>query len=268
MDRKIQRRKRLIVAAAAPGTVGQGDKVGGDMSIPQPVTVDVNNKMSEADFKACSMVTAVVLNMVQKSLTDAAAAAGVPATDALKNMNAWIKAFVNYPFPFFTFKDTQNNTYSKSNFSLTTDPEVVEQIVNIKGVDGLKDAVIGALKKCGGNLASYEGTDRKFNYFGVITSYGEAEIATRVVKFQMNMKTTKVDSLCVHYTSTNLDTSYDTYQFVADKSLMIKMQEKMGDKLVQWMADQLFGFIVAFYKQELDDYQKQLEHAVAALKKT
>jgi len=45
--------------------------------------------------------------------------------------------------------------------------EVVAKIVNLKGLDGLKDAVVGALQKAGGNPASYEGTDRKFNYFGL-----------------------------------------------------------------------------------------------------
>ena len=130
--------------------------------------------------------------------------------------------------------------------------------MNIKNVNGLKDAVIGALKKSGGNLASYQGTDRKFNYFGIITGYNETEISSRVIKFQMNLKTTKVDALCVHYTKTNLDTVYDTYQFVADKELMIKMQAKMGDKLVEYMADKLLEFVKTSYDQQLADYQKNL----------
>lgn len=259
MDRKAETHNTIILAEVpnAPKT-GANDKVGGDMSIPQPVTVDVNGTMSAADYKSCAMVMAVCQNMVQKSITDAAKTAGVAAADALKNMNAWIQGYVDFPFPFFNFKDTQSDVYKKDDFSLTADPDVVEQIVNIKKLDGLKDAVVGALKKSGGNLASYEGTDRKFNYFGVITGYNEIEIATRVIKFQMNLKTTKVDSLCVHYTQTKLDTAYDTYQFGADKDLMIKMQAKMGDQLIDYMADRLLEFVKAFYDKQLTNYQQNL----------
>ncbi len=255
MDRRFGQRVRVALAAAP---VGAGDKVGGDMSIPQPVSVDVNGTMSTEDYKACSMVMAVCQNMVQKSLTDAAKIAGISAADALKDMNAWVQAYVDFPFPFFNFKDTQSDIYKKNDFSVTADPDVVEKIVNIKNMDGLKDAVVGALKKSGGNLASYAGTDRVFNYFGVITGYNQTEIALRVIKFQMHLKTTDVKSLCVSYTQTNLDTAYDTYQFVADKELMIKMQSKMGDKMIEYMAEKLLDFIKDFYDKQLVKYQEAL----------
>lgn len=259
MDSKPAR-SRVAMVAAAPGesTVGANDKVSGAMSVPAPVTVDVNGTMTADDYKACSMVMAVCQNMVQKTLTDAAQAAGIPAADALKNMNAWVQAYVDFPFPFFTYKDTQSNVYQKSTFSLTADPDVVASILNIKNLDGLKDAVVGALKKSGGNLASYAGTDQKFNYFGVITGYNETEIAVRVIKFQMNLKTTDVNSLCVSYDKTTLDSAYDTYQFIADKDMMIKMQAKMGDQLVQYMADKLLAFVEQFYDEELASYQLKL----------
>ena len=253
MDKKAQ--PNHFMALAETPAIGANDKVGGDMSIPQPVTVDVNGTMSVEDYKACAMVMAVCQNMVQKSITDAATVAGVEASNALKDMNAWVQAYVDFPFPFFNFKDTQSDVYVKDDFLLSADPEVVEQIVNIKNLDGLKDAVTGALKKSGGNLASYEGTERKFNYFGVITGYNQTEIAVRVIKFQMNLKQTKVDSLCVHYAKTHLDTAYDTYQFVADKDLMIKMQAKMGDQLIDYMADKLLQFVKDFYDKELKKYK-------------
>lgn len=242
------------------------DQVGGAMSIPEPVTVNVNGTMTVEDYKACSMVMAVCQNMVQKTLTDAAREAGVPAANALKDMNAWVQAYVDFPFPFFTFKDTQNKTYQKNDFSLNADPDVVENIVNIKNVDGLKDAVVGALRKSGGNLGSYEGTDTKFNYFGVITAYNETEISTRVIKFQMNLKTTVVKTLCGGIATTNLDTSYDTYQFVADKELMIKMQAKMGNQLVDYFAEKLLKFIQNFYEEQLGKYKQNLTDLVKNIK--
>ncbi len=214
--------------------------------------------MSTEEYKARAMVMTVCQNMVQKSLADAAKTAGIAAADALKNMNAWVQAYVDFPFPFFNFKDTQSDTYKKNNFSLTADPDVVEQIVNIKNLSGLKDAVIGALHKSGGNLASYQNTERAFNHSGVITGYNQTEIALRVIKFQMHLKTTDVKSLCVSYQQTNLDTAYDTYQFVADKDLMIKMQSKMGDQLIDYMAAKLLDFSKAFYDKQLLEYQEAL----------
>ncbi len=242
------------------------DNVEGQMSIPKPVTVDVEGTMTLEDYKACSMVMAVCQNMVQKTLTDAAKKAGIPANVALKDMNAWVQAYVDFPFPFFTFKSTQSDTYKKSGFSLAADPDVVENVLNIKNVNGLKDAVVSALKKSRGNVASHEGTDRKFNYFGVITAYNQTEISTRVIKFQMNLKTTIVKALCVTYEKTNLDSAYDTYEFVADKELMIKMQKKMGDQLAEFMADKLLEFIKAFYEDQLGKYKQNLTDLVKQIK--
>lgn len=240
------------------GPAASNDKVAGAMSVPQPVTVDVNGTMSADDYKACAMVMAVCQNMVQKSITDAAQKAGIPAADALKNMNAWVQAYVDFPFPFFNFKDTQSDTYHKADFQLSVDAAVVESVVNIKGLSGLKDAVIGALKRSEGHLLSYSNSDRKFNYFGVVTGYNETEISSRIVKFQMNMKTTDVKTLCASSAKTNLDTVYDTYQFVADKALMIKMQAKMGDKMVDYMAAKLLEFVQSFYDEQLADYRTKL----------
>jgi len=253
MDRKLKSRARLLLAE--PEKV---DKVKGDMSIPDPVVVNVNGTMSQEDYKACSMVMAVCQNMVQKTVTDAAKSAGMEASVALKNMDAWITGYVDFPFPFFTFKDTQSDVFNKKEFSLNADPEIVEQVVNIKGVAGLKDAVVGALKKTEGNIVSYQGTDRDFNYFGIITAYNETEIATRVIKFGMKLKTTDTKALCVTYKSTELNTFYDTYQFVADKNLMIKMQSKMGDQLIEYMADKLLEFIKAFYDTQLIAYKEKI----------
>lgn len=243
-------------------TEGAGEQEavpGGSMSVPKPVTVDVNGDMTADDYKACSMVMAVCQNMVQKSLTDAATAAGVSAADALKNMDAWVQAYVDFPFPFFTFIDTQSNTYKKDDFSLTADSDTVENIVNIKNVDGLKEAVIGALKASGGDLASQSETDTTFNYFGVITSYSETGIQSRVIKYAMHMHKTVTKSLCVTYEKTSLDSAYDTYQFTCDKDLMIKMQAKMGDQLVDYMASKLLEFVEQFYDGQLANYKTKLQ---------
>lgn len=257
MERK-QPRPRILAAGDAPA-FGADDKVPpGAMSVPQPVTVDQQGTMTKDDYNACSMVMAVCQNMVQKTLTDAAKIANVEPDAALKNMNAWLQAYMDFPFPFFNFKDTQSDVYHKNDFSLSADPDVVENVVNIKNVAGLKDAVIGALRKNGGELVHYENTERKFNYFGVITAYNETEIAVRLIKFAMNMKTTVVKTLCGSSGTTTLDTAYDTYQFVGDKGLMIKMQAKMGDQLVDYMAAKLLDFVKQFYDQQLASYQKNL----------
>ena len=83
----------------------------------------------------------------------------------------------------------------------------------------------------------------------------------------MNLKTTVVKTLCGGGATTNLDTSYDTYQFVADKELMIKMQAKMGSQLVDYFADKLLDFIKTFYDEQLGKYKQNLTNLVKQLKK-
>lgn len=258
MDKRSTHRN--LMQKVALGDSPSTDKVDGDMSIPKPVVVDANGTMTVEDYKKCSMIMAVCQNMVQKSLTDAAKAAGIPADQALKSLSAWTQAYVDFPLPIFNFKDTQSNEYHEKAFSITANPDVVEKVVNIKGVPDLKDAVIGALKASGGKLISYKNEKRKFNYFGIITGYHETEISIRLVKFQMDLTETNVESLCVKTVSTQLDSFYDTYQFVGDKEMMIKLQAKMQDRLVDSFAEKLFQFINDFYDDQLKNYQKNLEN--------
>ncbi len=250
------------VLSPEAGEVKTPDKVDGDMSIPKPVTVDTNGTMTEEDYKACSMIMAVCQNMVQKTITDAAKAAGVEAAVALKNMNAWVQGYVDFPFPIFNFKDTQSDICKKDEFVLSTDPSVVESIVNVKGVPDLKNAVVEALKKSGGELANYKASSRLFNYFGVITGYNETEISVRVIKFQMNLAQTDVKALCGHMQKTHLDSAYDTYQFTAEKQLMILLQKKMGDKLVEFFAQQLLDFAMAFYEDQIKRFNDKIAESL------
>lgn len=247
-----------LMLAATDDTATDNNKVSGDMDIPKPVSVDQQGTMTVEDYNKCAMLMSVCQNMVQKNIIDAAKLAGIDTATALKDMNAWVTGYVKFPFPFFNFKDTQSNTYTKDDFSIDADPDFVDQIVNLKGVEGLKDAVVGALKKSEGNLLKYTSTEKDFKYFGVITSYNETEIAIRVIKFSMYMKNTDVKSLCGRVAKTKLDTKYDTFQFVGDKSLMIKMQEKMGDQMVDYFADKLLEFIKSFYDSQLKEYQQEL----------
>lgn len=247
-----------LMLAVSDNNPTKDNNVSGDMDIPKPVSVDQQGTMSVDDYNKCAMLMSVCQNMVQKNIIDAAKIAGIDAATALKDMNAWVTGYVKFPFPFFNFKDTQTNTYKKDDFSIDADPDFVDQIVNLKGVEGLKEAVVGALKKSEGNLVKYTNTEKDFKYFGVITSYNETEIAIRVIKFSMQLKQTDVKALCGRVNKTHLDSSYDTFQFVGDKSLMIKMQEKMGDQMVDYFADKLLEFIKAFYDSQLQEYKQEL----------
>jgi len=134
----------------------------------------------------------------------------------------------------------------------------VDQIVNIKGLNGLKDIVVGALKNINVNLADYEGKDQKFNYFGIITAYNETEISIRLITFQMNLKQTKVNLLCGGIEKTHFDSIYDTYQFVGNKTVILKMYDIIGDQILENMAKSLLDFIKAHQSKQLFNFQNRL----------
>ncbi|GIL48998.1 hypothetical protein Vafri_5490 [Volvox africanus] len=259
MELKRQFAKDIVFPTEDPSqSGGSQNKVTGNMNIPKPVTVNCNGDMSEEDFNACSQVMSLCQNIVQKTLTQAAKANNIPVAEALKNMNAWVQAYADFPFPFFNFKEAQSEDYVNDSFSLQANPEIVEVVCNIKNVPALKDAVIGAVKSASGNLGSYENTEQHFNYFGVITTYMEREISVRIIKFALNMKNTVVKTLCGGYQKTHFDSSYDTFNFVGDKVMMIKMQAKILDKELEYMAEKLLEFIKEFYDEELANWQNSL----------
>ncbi len=234
------------------------DKVQGEMSIDNPLEIAVQGSMSQEEYKSCSLIMTVCQNMVQKVITDAAKARNIPPADALKQMNVWIQGFVDFPFPFFNFKDTQSQTISKNDFSLSLDASLVESIVNISNVKGLVDAVIGALKKSGGKLVDYKNQNKKFNYFGIITGYNVTEVSTRVIKFQLDLKSTDIAALCGSFAKTKLDSAYDTYQFVGDKNLLIETHKKIGDGPSDYFAKKLMVFMEEFYENQLKKYKDGL----------
>lgn len=262
MDRKHGIVPSKSLKSKALGDLAAGD-IKGPMSIPEPVSVDVQGDMTIQDYEKCSLIMAVCTNMVQQTISNAAIAAGVPISDALKNMDAWVTGFTTFPFPFFTFTSQQDDVYKKADFSLKADPDVVEKILNIKNVAGLKDAVIGALKSSGGEIARYSKEERDFNYFGVITAYNQTNISTRVIKYALHMKNTDAKALCVTYASTELDSAYNTYEFVGDKYMMIKMQEAVQEKLIEKIAEKLLIFIDDFYQKQLDDYNAKIKNIIS-----
>lgn len=245
------------ISAAEPG------EITGDMTIPKPVELNVDGTMTEDDYKKCSLIMAVCTNMVQQTITNAALDSGVQVADAIRNMNAWVTGFVTFPFPFFTFKTKQSDSLQKQNFSLKVDPEVIESIINIKNVAGLKDAVMGALKASGGEIVNFSKQKRDFNYFGVITAYNSTEISTRVVKYSLNMENTDAKALCVTYANTTLDSRYETYEFVGDKYMMIKMQEAIQEKLIENISLALLEFIDEFYQQQLSNYRTNIKKIIS-----
>ncbi len=261
-------RKHGIVTTTSPKPTSvreaAADEIKGPMSIPEPVSVDVQGDMSVQDYEKCSLIMAVCTNMVQQTISNAAISAGIPISDALKNMDAWVTGFTTFPFPFFTFTSQQDDVYKKADFSLKADPEVVEKILNIKNVAGLKDAVLGALKSTGGEIARYSKEERDFNYFGVITAYNQTNISTRVIKYALHMKNTDAKALCVTYASTEIDSSYNTYEFIGDKYMMIKMQEAIQERLIDKIAEKLLIFIDDFYQKQLDDYNEKVKNIITA----
>lgn len=235
-----------------------------NMTIPEPMSIDAKGDMSDEDYKACSLIVNVCRNMIQKTITDIAETNNIPLSEALKNTDSWIKGFVDFPFPFFNFESMQEQDYKNDEFSLAANPEVIEEIVNIDGVPSLKKAVIGALKKAGpkGEIASYSNTEKNFNYFGIVTAYEQRAISMRIIAFSMNMKETNVKSLCGGVQKTHLDSHYKTYLFTADKEMMIKMQSRVQDKLLDTIGKYLTDFIEAFYQDELIKYKNALSGAM------
>lgn len=238
--------------------IGETDNVSGNMDCSDIAGVDLNAGMSLADYRACSMVMAVCQNMIQKTISDAAAEAKIEAAVALKNMNAWVQAYVDFPLPFFNFADTQSDVYVKKDFKLSADPDIVDKVLNIKSVPDLKDAVSAALHKTGGDIVSYQGTTRHFNYFGIIKAYFDTRIEFRAVKYSLNLKETNVKVLCSSTDVTKLDSSYDTYLFEADKYFLVKMQSKMGEQMADYFAEMLFTFIKTFYQTQWNDFKGKL----------
>lgn len=231
-----------------------------EMSGVEPLFLETKKNMGEADYNACSIIMSACQNMAQKTIKNAARKRTIPESEALKNMNAWIYAFVDFPLPVFNFKDRQSDTYTKDHFLLNADISFIANIVNIRDVIELQNAVLDAVRKFSqkNSLINYSKSARDFNYFGVITNYYEREISFRVITFAMHMKDTDVNALCGGTQKTKLDSSYDTYQFTADKNMMIEMQKKIGADKPLIFANALTEFLKTNFPEQMEEYEENI----------
>ena len=84
----------------------------------------------------------------------------------------------------------------------------------------------------------------------------------RIVEFVMKMQNTEVKSLCGGTVETHLDTHYRTYEFTADKEMMMMMQSRMKDKTVEIISDFFISFLEEFYRKQYEQYLKMMELTV------
>lgn len=236
------------------------DNMQGEMSIPQPLTVDVNNGMTEEDYNSCAFIVSVCQNLIQQVIVDNAEKQQKEPSAAIRSVEAWVDGFLKFPFPFFNFLDFQEDRYKEDNFSLNANADVVENIVNIKGCDDLKVAVVSALRGGGndGKLVAYSNKDRDFTYFGVVTAYTQTEVQIRVICFTMHMQNTEVKVLCGGSQKTALDSHYVTYRFAANKALMIAMQQAIKDPYVENVAKLLMDFLIKTNASALKKFQSEI----------
>jgi len=252
---------RLLTLGISPEALASSkDKVSGPMNIPEPMQLHENGDMTPEDFRKCSSMMNICLNMVQQTITNAAKISNIPVTEALKSMDAWVTGLTDFPLPIFNFRDAQHQTINQEKFSIDVNPDVIDSILSIRNVPALKDSIIKALQKTNGHLASYSKLDKTFNYFGIITGYSSSEISIRAVKFGMRMKETEVKSLCGGGSQTRLDSDYDTYQFVGDKEMMIKIWEKNIDRTADYIANALFDLMKSFYDKQLVEYGEKVKN--------
>ena len=233
------------------------DNMQGEMSISEPMMISANNGMTGDDYNACSSIVSVCRNMIQQVIVEAN-----PGSEekAILDMGAWVKGFLNFPFPIFQFIDYQKDTYKEDNFSFSADTNAVEKILTVKGVPDLKDAVFAALHSAGedGKLAAYSKKERDFEYFGIINAYTQTDIFIRVIRFTMHMQNTDVQALCTKTQKTALNSEYVTYRFSADKGLMIKLQEVLSAGMVEDIAGELLKFIKAQSRHALDHFSEEV----------
>lgn len=250
MDKHIKEKQVSRMAALPEETSGQ-------MSIPQPIVINSNADMDVEVYKKCSLLISVFINMMQKSIIAAAATAGIPADTGLKNIDAWFKAFLEFPLPVFNFVDSQRQNEKRNDFNIKADLSIIDSILNIKNIGNLRDAVLKALQDVGNSadLISYSKTDKDFKYFGVITHYSTTDISVRVVDFTMRMKNTDVKILCGGTGRTKLDSYYYTYSFSANQQLISRLADKFGDEIVDYISSELDTFLNTYYDSHAQNSQ-------------
>lgn len=233
------------------------DNMSGEMTIPEPMLVSANNGMTGDDYNACSSIVSVCRNMIQQVIVESNKG---KEDSAIRDMGAWVRGFLNFPFPFFNFIDYQSDNYKEDNFSFSADGDVVEKILTVKGVPDLKNAVFAALHSAGtdGKLLEYSKKERDFEYFGIINAYTETDVFIRIIRFTMHMKNTEVKALCSKTQKTALDSSYVTYRFGANKALMIDVQKAMNEGMVEDIAGELLSFIKKKNKDALNNFSKEV----------
>ncbi len=231
----------------------------GEMSIDEPMIVSENGGMEKEEFEACAFMMNVCKNMIQQNIIEAAQKYNIPATEAIKSIEAWVMGLSAFPFPLFNFESSQSNKYEEKEFSMNVTDAAIDAVVNIKNVPSLKDSVVKALRANAGQLGKYAEKKQDFKFFGVINGYTKDSGNMRVISFTLNTQNIEVKTFCGGVQKVNLTSAYDSYYFTVDKYIMISMYKRVKDKIIDEIVKYFMDFIQLMYADLYKNYKSKMD---------
>jgi hypothetical protein len=194
-----------------------------------------------------------IMQMVQNQGTDELASAKI---DFTRDSETWIAFFARYPL-LFDFRSRRSKTFTESDFSLSVNAKLFDQLLDAKAPDDVKAAFKQALQDSSGAVLSTTKKDTNLQYLALMRGYDVASTLT-IYRAQLNMKVATVKTLCGGTQKANLDISYDEVVFEINNALAIAMYPALSklaaDKATAFMQD----FFTKFAEKEFKDFDAWL----------
>jgi hypothetical protein len=242
--------KRRMLADSAEDAWAHTDTKFADPSNDIQLKFDYNTGNVSADDEA---KLRFVMQIIQNQGTDQLANAG---KDFTRDSETWIAFFARYPL-LFDFRSRRSKTFQESDFSLSVNAKLFDQLLDAKAPDDIKTAFKQALQDSSGAVLSTTRKTTNIQYLAFMRGYADASTLT-IYRAQLNMQVSAVKTLCGGTQKANLDISYDEVVFEINNALALalypKLSEAAADKATAFIQD----FFIRFAEKEFQDFNRWL----------
>lgn len=177
--------------------------------------------------------------------------------DFKHNSDAWIEYFSKFPLV-FNFASRRTVKKDFKDFSLSTNGELIGSLVDAKAPQDVKDDLVAAIKKSGGELAKTSDEKQSVQYLSLIRVYGKASRLV-IYKAQLDKDVKTIKTVCASAQKMDIKVLYDQVDFEINNQLAIGLQKPILDKTIKEVFPEIVKMFVVIAKESVDDFNAWLD---------
>lgn len=195
-----------------------------------------------------------VMQVIQQQATSSFASKG---DDFTRDPELWIAFFARYPL-LFNFRERESKVFNKTKFSLSTDPDLINDCLGSSTPKGVAEAFVKALQRASGKVIEVSDENEHLQYLTLIRSYDKASTLT-IYRAELKLKVREVKTICAGSAEQDLHIEYDRVVFEINNLLAQALYEPLVKSAKDELVARLTEFFLKLAKEQFDAFDAWLK---------